>query len=256
MLLVIDVGNTNIVLGIFEGDKLIQHWRLSTKKGQTVDECGIMVRNLFSLNGLNHSDVKDIVISSVVPPIMPTLEEMTRQYFNLQPLIVGPGVKTGMPILYENPREIGADRIVNGVAGFHRYGGPLIIVDLGTAITFCVISAKGEYLGGAITNGIVIGMDALFQRTAKLPRIDLVKPKKVIGRNTVDSMRSGLFYGYVGQIDGIVRRIKAELGTDAIVVATGGKAELFAAESETINKVDAMLTLEGLKIIYEMNRGS
>lgn len=254
MLLVIDVGNTNIVLGVYEGDKLIQHWRLSTKRNQTVDECGIVMRNLFILNGLDYREVKDIIISSVVPPIMPTLEEMTRQYFGLEALVVGPGIKTGMPILYENPREIGADRVVNAVAGFELYGGPLIIVDLGTAITFCVISAKGEYLGGAITAGIGIATEALFQRTAKLPRIDLVKPKKVIGRNTVDSMRSGLVYGYIGQIDGIVRRIKAELGSEAFVVATGGLAELLAEDSETIKKVDPLLTLEGLRIIYKRNR--
>lgn len=254
MLLVIDVGNTNIVLGVYEGDKLIQYWRLSTKRSQTVDECGIVMRNLFILNGLDYREVKDIIISSVVPPIMPTLEEMTRQYFGLEALLVGPGIKTGMPILYENPREIGADRVVNAVAGFELYGGPLIIVDLGTAITFCVISAKGEYLGGAITAGIGIATEALFQRTAKLPRIDLVKPKKVIGRNTVDSMRSGLIYGYIGQIDGIVRRIKAELGSEAFVVATGGLAELLAEDSETIKKVDPLLTLEGLRIIYKRNR--
>lgn len=254
MLLVIDVGNTNIVLGVYEGDKLIQHWRLSTKRNQTVDECGIVMRNLFILNGLDYREVKDIIISSVVPPIMPTLEEMTRQYFGLEALVVGPGIKTGMPILYENPREIGADRVVNAVAGFELYGGPLIIVDLGTAITFCVISAKGEYLGGAITAGIGIATEALFQRTAKLPRIDLVKPKKVIGRNTVDSMRSGLVYGYIGQIDGIVRRIKAELGSEAFVVATGGLAELLAEDSETIKKVDPLLTIEGLRIIYKRNR--
>lgn len=254
MLLVIDVGNTNIVLGVYKGDQLIQHWRLSTKRSQTVDECGIVVRNLFILNGLDYREVKDIIISSVVPPIMPILEEMTKQYFGLEALVVGPGIKTGMPILYENPREIGADRVVNAVAGFERYGGPLIIVDLGTAITFCVISAKGEYLGGAITAGIGIATEALFQRTAKLPRIDLVKPKKVIGRNTVDSMRSGLIYGYIGQIDGIVRRIKAELGSEAFVVATGGMAELLAEDSETIQKVDPLLTLEGLRIIYKRNR--
>ncbi|HHZ16540.1 MAG TPA: type III pantothenate kinase [Clostridia bacterium] len=254
MLLVLDVGNTNIVLGVYAGEQLIAHWRLSTNRNQTVDECGIVLRNLFLHNGLDYREVDDIIISSVVPPIMPTLEEMARQYFGLQPLVVGPGIKTGLPILYDNPKEIGADRVVNAVAGFEKYGGPLIIVDLGTAITFCVISDKGEYLGGAITAGIGIAMDALFQRTAKLPRIDLIKPKKVIGRNTVDSMRSGLIYGYIGQIDGIVKRIKAELKSDAFVVATGGMADELAEDSATINKVDPLLTLEGLKIIYKRNR--
>lgn len=253
LLLVFDVGNTNIVLGIYEGDRLIKYWRLSTKSNQTVDECGIVMRNLFLHNGLDYREVKDIIISSVVPPIMPTLEEMCRQYFKIEPLVVGPGVKTGMPILYDNPREIGADRVVNAVAGYELYGGPLIIVDFGTATTFCVISAKGEYMGGAITAGLGIAMEALFQKTAKLPRIELVKPKKVIGRNTVDSMKSGLIYGFIGQVDGLVRRIKAELNCDAFVVATGGPADLIADGSETIKKVDHLLTLEGLKLIYKLN---
>ncbi|MDD4048885.1 MAG: type III pantothenate kinase [Clostridia bacterium] len=253
MLLVFDVGNTNIVLGIYDGDKLIKDWRLSTNRNNTVDECGIAICNLFIYSGLDYHDVKAIAISSVVPPVMPTLVEMSRKYFNVEPLIIGPGVKTGMAILYENPKEIGADRIVNAVAGYELYGGPLIIVDFGTATTFCVISKKGEYLGGAITAGIGISTEALFDKAAKLPRIELVKPQKVIGRNTVSSMQSGIIYGYVGQVDGIVKRIKAEMESDAFVVATGGMAKLIASESETINKVDALITLEGLKIIYKRN---
>ena len=254
MLLVFDVGNTNIVMGAYEGDNLSKYWRLSTNRNQTADEYGIMICNLFQHCGLDYRDVEAIVISSVVPPLMPTLEEMARSYFKVEPLIVGPGIKTGMPILYDNPREIGADRVVNAIAGYEKYGGPLIIVDFGTATTFCVISEKGEYLGGAITAGIGIATEALFQRAAKLPRIELVKPKRVIGRNTVASMQSGLIYGFVGQVDGIVRRIKAEINSDAFVVATGGIAELIAGDSETINKLDPFLTLEGLKIIYQRNR--
>lgn len=256
MLLVFDVGNTNIVLGIYQQDKLVKYWRLSTDRNSTVDEYGIKICNLFSYAGLDYNEIKAIIISSVVPPIMPTLEEMSRQYFKVDPLVVGPGVKTGMPLYYDNPREIGADRIVNAVAAYEKYGGPLIIVDFGTATTFCVISAKGEYMGGLITAGIGISTEALFQRAAKLPRIELVKPKNVIGRNTVSSMQAGLIYGYIGQVDGIVKRIKKELGTDAYVVATGGIADLLAPDAESIDIVDHFLTLEGLRIIYNRNRPS
>lgn len=254
MLLAVDVGNTNIVLGVYESNDLIKYWRLSTNRNQTADEYGIRICSLFTHSDLDFHKVDAIAISSVVPPIMPTLEEMAQSYFNVRPLIIGPGVKTGMPILYDNPREIGADRVVNAIAGFESYGGPLIIVDFGTATTFCVISKKGEYMGGAITAGIGIATEALFQRAAKLPRIELVKPPRIIGRNTVNSMQSGLIYGYIGQVDGIVTRIKEELGEDAYVVATGGMSEMIARESKTINKVDPFLTLEGLRIVYYRNR--
>lgn len=254
MLLAIDIGNTNIVLGVFQEEQLLSHWRLSTKIDRTVDEYGVLLRNLFMHNRLDYHEVDAIIVSSVVPPVMPTLEEMSRQYFGVAPLIVGPGVKTGMPLLYENPREIGADRIVNAVAGFALYGGPLLIVDFGTATTFCVISSKGEYLGGAITVGLDVAMESLFQRTAKLPRIELTKPAKVIGRNTVVSMQSGLFYGFLGQIEGIIRRIKEEMNENLFVVVTGGRSRLIARESAIIDKEDPYLTLEGLKIIYNRNR--
>ncbi|PKM89083.1 MAG: pantothenate kinase [Firmicutes bacterium HGW-Firmicutes-12] len=254
MLLVIDVGNTNIVLGVYNDNTLSKCWRLSTNRNQTADEYGIRICSLFTQYNLDYKQVDAIVISSVVPPVMPMLEEMAHLYFNVNPLVVGPGVKTGMPILYDNPREIGADRVVNAIAGFEQYGGPLIIVDFGTATTFCVISKKGEYLGGAITAGIGIATEALFQRAAKLPRIELVKPKKIIGRNTVSSMQAGLIYGYIGQVDEIVTRTKEEIESDAFVVATGGMAEMIANESKTINKVDPFLTLEGLRIVYYRNR--
>ena len=254
MLMAIDVGNSHIVLGVYKDEQLLSNWRLSTKIDRTVDEYGILLRNLFLHNGLDHQEVKAIAVSSVVPPVMPTIEEMTRQYFQLEPLVVGPGVKTGMPILYDNPREVGADRIVNAVAGFEHYGGPLLIIDLGTATTFCVVSAQGEYLGGAITIGIDVAMEALFQKTAKLPRIELVKPAKVVGRNTVASMQSGLVYGFIGQIEGIIQRIKEELNEDLFVVVTGGMSRFIASESTLINKEDPYLTLEGLRIIYNRNR--
>jgi len=253
MLLGFDIGNTNIVLGVYEGNKLLQHWRVSTDRLKTGDEYGMLINNLFTYGGLSIKDIEAVIISSVVPPLVVPLVKMCQRYFNVDPLIVGPGIRTGISIKYENPREVGADRIVNAVAAHHKYGGALIIVDFGTATTFCVIAENGDYLGGAIAPGIGISTEALYQRAAKLPRIELVKPKTVICRNTVTSMQSGIIYGFVGQVDGIVKRMKEELGQDAFVVATGGLANLIAPESSTINAVEQFLTLEGLQVIYEMN---
>jgi len=253
MLLVFDIGNTNIVLGAYEGKELLQHWRISTDRQKTGDEYGMLINNLFTFGGLSIKDIEAIIISSVVPPLVVPLVKMCQRYFSVEPLVVGPGIKTGILIKYENPREVGADRIVNAVAAHHKYGGPLIIVDFGTATTFCVIGENGDYLGGAIAPGIGISTEALFQRAAKLPRIELVKPKTVICRNTVTSMQSGIIFGFVGQVDGIVRRMKEEMGRDAFVVATGGLATLIATESSTINAIEHFLTLEGLQIIYELN---
>ncbi len=254
MILVFDVGNTNIVLGVYAGDELIRHWRISTDKNKTSDEYGMLISNLFEHGKIDKESVQAVVISSVVPPLMPTLEHMSIRYFGIYPLIVGPGVKTGMAIKYDNPKEVGADRIVNAIAGYELYGGPLIIVDFGTATTFCAVSRQGEYLGGAIAPGIGISSEALVTRAAKLPRIELVKTKSVICKNTVSSMQAGIIYGFIGQVDEIVSRMKQELGTEAFVVATGGLARLMSEESRTIDKVDPFLTLEGLRFIFLRNK--
>lgn len=255
MILAVDVGNTNIALGVYEVKNLLAHWRMATDKEKSSDEFGMFFVNLLKHENLDISKIEAVIISSVVPPIMYSLEHAVRKYFKVEPMVVGPGIKTGINIKYENPREVGADRIVNAVAAYEIYGGPLIIVDFGTATTFCAISSKGEYLGGVICPGIKISAEALFQRAAKLPRIELVKPENVIGRNTVSSMQSGIVFGYVGQVDYIVRRIKKEMKEENIkVIATGGLARLIATESETVEEINGLLTLEGLRIIYEKNK--
>ncbi|BBH23322.1 type III pantothenate kinase [Paenibacillus baekrokdamisoli] len=254
MILVVDVGNTNIVLGVFEDKTLLHHWRLSTNRSATADEYGIMIHNLFQFAGVKLDQMDGVIISSVVPPLMRTLEQLCHKYLRRVPLIVGPGTKTGLNIRYENPREVGADRIVNSVAGIEKYGTPLIVVDFGTATTFDYIDGDGNYLGGAIVPGIGISTEALYQRAAKLPRIELVRPKSVIGRNPVTSMQAGIIFGYAGQVDGIVQRIRKEFNVMPRVIATGGLAELISAESETVEEVDPLLTLDGLRIIYERNQ--
>lgn len=254
MLLVIDVGNTNMVLGVYKDTELLDHWRISTNRQRTTDEYGVLIRELFYLNDFRADDINAIIISSVVPPVVPTLERMCQRYFGLSPLLIGPGVKTGMDIRYDNPREVGADRIVNAVAAYEKYGGPVIIVDFGTATTFCAVDAKGVYLGGSICPGIGISTEALVQRTAKLPRIELKRTDSVICRNTIESMQAGVFYGFVGQVEGIVSRMRRELDMSARVVATGGLAVVIAPATKAIDVVEPMLTLEGLRIIYERNR--
>lgn len=253
MLLAIDVGNTHIMLGVYKDESIAVYWRLATRKESTEDELGMIVKNLLHNSHLELNDIKAIAISSVVPPLMYSLERMANKYFNLKPLIVGPGIKTGLNIVTDNPREVGADRIVNAVAAYNLYGGPLIIVDFGTATTFCALSKTGDYLGGVIAPGIGISLEALFEKAAKLPRVEILRPERVIGKDTVASMQSGIVYGFVGQVDGIVRKMIDEFSVQPRVIATGGFASLIASESDTICEVNSLLTLEGLRIISNMN---
>jgi type III pantothenate kinase len=255
-LLAIDIGNTNIVCGVFQEDKLLDDWRVGTDLAKTADEYGALLFELFSMTGISREGLEAVILSSVVPPLTPVFEELGEKYFQLRPLVVSAELETGLTLRYDNPHEIGSDRIVNAAAAFLRYGGPLIVVDFGTATTFCVVTAEGEYLGGAIAPGLRISAEALFHRAAKLPKVELTRPKSVIGRDTVTSMQSGLLFGYAGLVDEIVRRIQTELGRECLVVATGGLAGHIAPESRTIREVRPNLTLEGLALLHRLNRES
>jgi type III pantothenate kinase len=255
MLLVMDVGNTSTVLGIYRDRHLVANWRLTTARDRSVDEYGILARNLLSFASIDVSAVDGMIIASVVPPLNSVLAAMANTYFDLKPLFVEPGIKTGMPILYDNPQEVGADRIVNGVAAFERFRSAVIVVDFGTATTFDAISSKGEYIGGAIAPGLSISAEALFQRAARLPRVDIKLPPKVIGRNTIHSLQSGLFHGYAGLVIGILSRMREEIGEPTRTIGTGGLIGSLAAELRTVlDAIDPVLTLEGLRILYDRNR--
>jgi type III pantothenate kinase len=254
MILVIDVGNSHTVIGVYKEEKLLEHWRIATNSKRTEDEYGILIKGLLDNSKLSFADIKGIVISCVVPPIIWILKKMSVDYFKVSPIIVGPGIKTGIYIKMDNPQEVGADRIVNAIAAYKLYGGPVIIVDFGTATTFCAVNKEGVYLGGAIAPGIEISAEALAEKTAKLPKIEVAKPQHSIGSNTIDAMKSGIFFGYLGLTNELIRRFKRELGEDSLVVATGGYSELIGNECKVIDKINPFLTLIGLYLVYEMNK--
>ena len=255
MLLAIDIGNSNNVIGLFSNEKLLTHWRIRTEWNRTSDEYWVLIKEFIQLNNVDTETIDEIIIACVVPPLIPVLKEMSNKYFSCDPIIVGPGIKTGMSILYKNPAEVGADRIVNSVAAYEKYRGPLVIVDFGTATTFDVVSQKGEYLGGAISPGVQLSLEALFKSAAMLPRVDMGEPESVIGKSTIESIHSGTVYGFVGMIDGMVLRIQEELQQKAQVIGTGGIVDLIASKTKTIDIIDPFLTLEGLKIIHRRNQG-
>jgi type III pantothenate kinase len=254
LLLAIDIGNTNVVLGVFDGEQLRENWRVGTKAQITADEYAMILKDLFGFAGIEFGQIDGVIISTVVPPLLPVLSEMTRKYFKLEPMVVTNALKTGITLHYEHPQEIGADRIVNAAAAYRAFGGPIIIVDFGTATTFCAVTKDGAYLGGAITPGVRISADALYQHAAKLPRVELIRPRSVIGRDTVSAIQAGVLFGYAGMVDGIVARMRREFADDAKVIATGGLAELVAAETTSISEVRPNLTLEGLAHLYRLNR--
>ncbi len=254
MLVAIDIGNTNIVLGVFDHERLVENWRVGTNAQITPDEYAMTIKDLFGFAGIEFKQITGVIISTVVPPLLPVMVEMSRKYFHIEPMVVSHHLKTGITIRYDNPKELGADRIVNAAAAYKIYGGPIIIVDFGTATTFCAVTKDGEYLGGAITPGVKISAEALFQRASKLPRVELTKPPRVIGTDTTSAMQAGIIYGYAGLVDGIVERMKKELSPISKVVATGGLAELVSTETKTPLEVKPHLTLEGLKLLYEINR--
>jgi type III pantothenate kinase len=254
MLLVIDVGNTNTVIGVYDGDELVADWRIVTLTDRTSDEYGVLIQSLYYSSKIRLGDIRDIIVSCVVPPMVGIVDELCEKYFDIEPMYVGPGIKTGMSIHYDNPKEVGADRIVNSVAAYHRIKKEVIVVDFGTATTFDCVDRKGDYIGGIIAPGLNTSAEALFLKASKLPKVELIKPKSVIGKNTINSIQSGIVFGYVDLVDGLVSRLKKEMGSDPWVIATGGLSDLIAGQSKTINEVDHYLTLEGLKIIYTLNR--
>lgn len=253
LLLAVDVGNTHTVLGVYRGAELLGHWRIGSEPHRTADEIGVLLRSLFDLAGVRVGDIGGIAVSSVVPALTPAFEEVAREYLHREPLVVGPGIRTGIPILYEDPREVGADRIVNAVAGYAKFQSALIIVDFGTATTFDYVSPEGAYMGGMIAPGMVISMEALFSRASKLPKVALTRPPRVLGRNTVHSMQSGILFGYGCLVDGLIEKLSAEVDTRPVVVATGGLAPLVATTTERIDHVEEFLTLEGLRLLHERN---